>query len=254
MNNILVKICFVLATFLSVCFSSGAQENVTTFGIQFKPIFSNKFFDTGPVTVQKDYLQVDFKPKGGYSFGMVIRKGLTDRISLESGINYTKRVYNTTFLDLDSLVTADLAYRFISYEVPIQALFFVRLGDQFWMNGAGGVCIDLYASDVIAYEFVNQNSFKYDFEVRTFRRSIAQASILANYGFEYRTKEDGYIYLGLTYHRPFNSMAISEATYLRDNFPTKITTPLSGNYLTVDLRYYFQEEPQKKKKKQKNNN
>lgn len=251
MKNKLVRSLLLVCISLSAAMGLQAQENVTTFGIQFKPIFSNKFFDTGPVSVQQDYLQVDFKPKGGYSFGMVIRKGITDRISLETGINYTKRVYNTTFLDIDSLVSADLAYRFISYEVPIQALFFVRLGDQFWMNGAGGVCVDLYASDIIAYDFVNQNSFKYDFEVRTFRRSIAQVSILANYGFEYRTKKDGYIYLGLSYHRPFNSMAISEATYLRDNFPTKISTPLSGNYLTVDLRYYFQEEPQKKKKKPK---
>lgn len=234
-----------------IAFSLKSQLNVTTFGIQFKPIFSNKYFDTGPVQVQKDVLSVDFEPRGGYSYGMIIRKGLSDRISIETGINYTRRVYNTRFSDSDSLVNSELTFRFISYEIPVQALFFVRLGDKMWMNGAGGVSIDLYASDVFVSNFLNNDGIIYDFEVRSFRRSIAQVALLANYGFEYRTEEDGYIYLGLSYHRPFTYMATSEATYSHNNYLSKVSTNLSGNYLTIDLRYYFHEDPEKKKKKVK---
>lgn len=54
----------------------------------------------------------------------------------------------------------------------------------------------------------------------------------------------GYFYLGATFHRPFGEMAKADVTWL-DRYtgltPYRMSTFLSGSYLTVDLRYYFHE-------------
>jgi len=222
-----------------------AQDKVTTFGIQFKPIFSSRFFNTDEEVVASEYLRLRVRPEGGYAFGMVLRKGISELVSLESGINYVRRVISLNFEDSDSLVNQSLRYRFITYEIPVQAMFYVQLGEHFWMNASGGISIDMYASDAFSSAFVNRSGVLYDFEQRTYRSNWVQIALLANYGFEYRTKKSGYLYLGASFHRPFNDMAEVRATYRRDNVPVTAGAGLSGTYLTVDLRYFFHEKPEK---------
>src|SRR6187455_758899 len=65
-----------------------AQEKVVTAGIQFKPIFSSNFFNTGPENTVVDGIDFQIAPQSGFCVGMVIRKGITNTVSLESGINY----------------------------------------------------------------------------------------------------------------------------------------------------------------------
>ena len=75
-------------------------------------------------------------------------------------------------------------------------------------------------------------------------RNWIQAGVVGNLGVEYRTEKSGTFYLGATFHRPFNDMALAEFTYYGPNFfPYSLSTMLDGSYLTVDLRYYFHEDP-----------
>ena len=62
-----------------------AQERVTTFGIQFKPIIPSELFNTGKQEIIQNNVTFGVTPQMGLSFGMVIRKGLTKNLSLESG-------------------------------------------------------------------------------------------------------------------------------------------------------------------------
>ena len=68
-----------------------SQEKVTTFGIQLKPIIPIEFFNAGKQEKLQNNIQYINQPKFGLSFGMVIRKGLTKSLSIETGLNFLKR-------------------------------------------------------------------------------------------------------------------------------------------------------------------
>lgn len=221
------------------------QKNVTTFGIQFKPIVPSKFFNSGEEQVVQDYLTVNYKPRIGFNFGMVMRQGFTDVISLEAGINMVRRNYDLTARDTDLGMDLKLNFAFVGYEVPVLGLIYVKLGERLWMNGAGGVSFDFYPTSVFNLVSDVQDTIFFDFEQFTSRRHWMQVALLANYGFEYRTKTKGYWYLGISYHRPFDDVATTRATLIRDNIPLSVYNNLSGSYLTIDLRYFFHEKVEK---------
>ena len=238
----------IIVAFVVVSASSVSQKDVTTFGVQVKPIVPSKFFNSGAQTISQEYLTVDMTPKLGWNFGMLMRMGFTDMFSLETGINVVRRNYNLNAYDVEFDTNLELDYTFSGYEVPVQILVYVKLGDHLWMNASGGVSFDTYPSNAFSTNDAVVDTLVLDIEQRTFRRSWVQMAVLANYGFEYRTKDRGYWYLGASYHRPFSDMATTEVTYMRNTVPEVVLADLSGSYLTVDLRYFFHEDPDRKRK------
>ena len=235
----------IIVALVVVSASSVSQKDVTTFGVQVKPIVPSKFFNSGAQTMSHEYLTVDMTPKLGWNFGMLMRMGFTDMFSLETGINVVRRNYNLNAYDAEFDTNLELDYTFAGYEVPVQMLVYVKLGNQFWMNASGGVSFDTYPSDAFSTNDAVVDTLVLDIEQRTFRRSWVQMALLANYGFEYRTKDKGYWYLGASYHRPFSDMATTEVIYVRNTVPEVVSANLSGSYLTVDLRYFFHEDPER---------
>lgn len=228
-----------------------AQENVTTLGIQFKPMVPSKFFDTGAQSATSEELTVINDPKFGMNLGMVVRRGLTKNWSLETGITFIQRNYKLSFYHplLNEITTMN--YRFIGYEIPLQGMVYVRLSDQLFMNASAGISIDMYPTNVEAFADDRRDTLRFDFYQKTFRRNWVQFSLLANYGFEWRSKKDGYFYLGASFHRPFNEIATTLAQLQINTDPTSVSYNLSGSYLTFDFRYFFHEDPEKKKKVRK---
>jgi hypothetical protein len=218
-----------------------AQSRLTTFGIQFKPIFPVGFLGTGKQTVLVDSVNVkfDLALKSGYNFGMVIRKGFSDLLALETGINYVKRKYHLEVTDSDFGESSD--FRMIGYEIPASLLVYIRLGEQIFMNASLGASADMYASNV-------RSSGEYH-NTLTVRNHTFQAAIVANIGWEYRTLKSGYFYIGASLHRPFDYELTSKAHYDRGIKELDVYQPLSGSYLTMDVRYFFHEDPKKQKKK-----
>lgn len=238
----------ILSFVIIVTGDAKAQENVTTLGIQVKPMIPSRFLNTGPTSAERENLSVNLTPKLGWNFGMMIRRGITKMWSFETGINLVQRNYNLTFNSTELPETAELNFRLIGYEIPVQGLIYVQLGKQLWMNVSGGVSLDLYPSNIQSSDFIRRDSVTYDFYQKTFRNGWLQTSVLANIGFEWRTKKDGYFYLGTSYHRPFRYMGFVSAEFTPNNLATqRIEFPVSGNYLTADLRYFFHENPERKK-------
>ncbi|MFT4678094.1 MAG: hypothetical protein ACI84C_000143 [Flavobacteriales bacterium] len=233
-------------------FGAEAQMNVTTFGIQIRPIIPSKFFNSGTVNVSQGSLEMELDPKVGYNFGMVIRRGFTKFFSVETGINIVRRNYALSLTHATHDKTLSIRHAFVGYELPIQGLIYVQLGDRLWMNAAGGVSLDFYPSNTFEQTSDQVDTLVFVFEQRTNRYQWMQVSLIANYGFEWRSKESGYLYLGASYHRPFGPVASSRATFILSGVPETLSTDLSGSYLTLDLRYYFHEKPDRKKKIKKN--
>lgn len=220
-----------------------AQEKVVTFGIQAKPIIPLGFFNTGKQSASSNGIDFSLTPKTGLGFGMVIRKGFTKSLSLETGINLIRRNYDLTINDADSNFTSNSSFKMSNYEIPVLGLVYVQLSDELYMNVSGGFSLDIYPTDLrtVGTNFSND----------LIRREWISASLLANIGWEYRTEESGYIYIGASLHRPFSPIFRQYVVYDGFNRNETMQFDLSGNYFTIDFRYFFHEEKQKKKKKKK---
>ncbi|MFB6306310.1 MAG: hypothetical protein ABEH43_04880 [Flavobacteriales bacterium] len=103
------------------------------------------------------------------------------------------------------------------------------------MNASAGSSFDFFASDI-------KTSGEY-FAHFTDRKMWVQMALIGNFGFEYRTKNSGYFYIGGSFHRPYTSIAVSSAKYVRDDnnghFQKNFNLKLAGQYITLDFRYFF---------------
>lgn len=233
-------LCTLLAALAATAWSEArAQLGVTTFGLQLKPVIPFSFFE--PVTnLRREHLSSTLELKGGLAFGMVVRTGITKSISMEVGIDQITRRYNVNIMNDTNGYADSGPLRFIGYELPVTCLVYIRLGERSWMNNALGLSMDFYPGDAVKELQYGQAYF--------FRRNWAQVGVVGNIGVEYRTDHSGYFYFGGTFHRPFGDMAQADVTWVdryRGYQPYKMTTLLSGSYLTVDLRYFFHEDPGK---------
>jgi len=216
-----------------------AQNGVRAFGIQFKPIFPLSIVNTDGQHI-KDELnntELDIIIERGYSIGAVIRIGLSKRWSLETGINYIRRNYSFKLSSPD-FENSGASIRLTGYEIPITAMIFVRLGENMYMNAAGGISFDLFPTGgIVSYD---RDTIEYGM----LESNWGIPALNANLGFEYRTKNFGYFYIGSSYHLPFSDIATIYISY-RDPgtniFETLINPPptISGSYFTLDLRYFF---------------
>lgn len=218
-----------------------AQQGMLTVGLQVRPLIPSSFFIDEAEITEGD-VNASLSPKGGYSFGMMVRYGFSDLFAMETGINFISRNYNRSYSreSLGFVEEGDIT--FVGYEIPILAMVYVRLGERTYMNVATGPSLDFFPSDV---ETASQELLVY-----FFREGWIRPALAANLGFEFRTEKSGIFYLGATYHRPFGNMVVADFTHYENQVPTSsVRMDLSGTYLTLDLRYYFHSDPDKKSKR-----
>ena len=217
------------------------------FGLQFKPIIVAAYFDAGDKSVQLENYNFELSPRFGQSLGMVVRYHLNTTFSFETGLNLVNRRYQLS-VDNNDIGLQDLSnFTLRSYELPIQILSYVKVSKNYYLNAAFGNSFNIFASDIIS--FGEENPF---FFQSTSRRKRTQSALIANLGMEYRTLKNGIFYLGFSLHRPWKNTARSYPEFDdgANSFNTQFQgennvkyLDISGNYLTLDLRYFF---PQKK--------
>jgi hypothetical protein len=220
----------------------GAQHRVLTAGMKVRPFFSSKFFKTGPQ--QKDSSQVQFtvKPVGGYSVGGVVRYGISHTLSFETGIHFIKRPYRVSLEKTDgnhSVHKVETRFSSISYEIPTCLLVFLQLSEHLFMDVFMGFSMDFYPS--------NLNTTGEHFNHYSVRKNWIFPSVKAGLGYEWRTAKKGYFYLGASYHQPLDDIFVTTIGYYENGrYQTGQQFILSGNYLAIDLAYFFHQEPLKK--------
>lgn len=221
-----------------------AQERLLTVGLQVKPIIPTDISDAGPIVLENAPFRATFAPALGYGYGMVIRNGFNKSLSYEVGINYVKRKFSMLCEDLDSGITDKSDFGLVSYEIPNQFLVYIQLGDRLYMNTAGGISFNAYASAVASKG--QNNRFQQQSLLNT---GFISFSAIANVGFEYRTPKSGFFYIGASFNKPFKPVTRTTVNYERSSFEKySMETKLSGTYLTLDLRYFFHSQPIKEKK------
>lgn len=227
-----------IAIFIMVSPLVLAQKGVTTFGVQYKPIIPNRLIGFYEQDFSVDNMQSTVSQNVGHSFGMVVRRGLNNIISFETGLIFTQRNFGLDFALPDSGLSASGDVGFIAYEIPVKGMILMRLGERWYMNTAGGASFNYFPSDV-RVEF--QQGFGEYFLQEGARLNRIQGAVLANIGFEFRSRDKGYFYMGGSFNLPFTSIVTFAMSY--ENPPTKILAidNIRGSYLTLDLRYYFHE-------------
>jgi hypothetical protein len=228
---------------LLLSFSVFSQKGVANFGLQYKPIVPNTLIGTFEQDFNLTPFSSTVRQKFGHSFGMLVRVGISDRISLETGLGITQRNFNLNYALADSGYTGTDQVEIISYNLPITALVFIQLGEQWFMNTSLGAAITAFPSDVRTFVSIGSNE---RFQQEGAYRSKVQGAMLANIGFEFRTKSKGTWYLGGAYHLPFIPIMTFAMSYEHPTGSLVVRDNIRGSFLTVDLRYYL---PENKKDK-----
>lgn len=237
---IFIGIAFVLLLGSADVKAQRDQYNFMTAGLTFRPIIPSNLLQTASIQVtgnvadENEYLRLTVDQRLGYSFGMVVRKNFTQRFAMETGVNFLRRGFDVEVTDLDSNITSGVDFAISSYEIPLMALVYIRLGEEVYMNTALGLAMVIGARSVAN----NNQEFDHFTAIRKFN-----GGVLANIGVEWRTEKMGSFYLGATYHQPTGPIADTKINYFRQSgvSDANIETPLNGTYLTIDVRYYFGE-------------
>jgi len=221
-----------------------AQKAQTLFGAGIRAGFPSKYFRTGPILFSDKDINYSIIQQSGISYGGYIRHGITNRLSMETGITYTKRNYEVNLTD--TTFTGQDGFSIVGYEIPLNVLVNIQLGPQFWMNAGMGGAVDIFPSDVATFD-----NFYVQYSAR---RQKVNAGVTATLGMEVRNKSTGIIYLGFLYHRAVSPIYRTLVEY----YPNRdFTTPpystgrtsLEGDYFGVDLKYFFpSKDPLKKSK------
>lgn len=167
------------------------------FGFHYRTVLPMTQMQSGMQTFSDSVLKTNITPNTGYTFGGLIRYGITELISIETGLYYNQRNFNITATRLDSALTVEQRLRFVQFEVPIQGLIAIKLSKKIYANAALGGSILYKPSSVATY--INPYD-KHEF------RQVGLVDIndkigfdlRASVGFEYRDKKMGVFYLGGT--------------------------------------------------------
>lgn len=233
---------FVTCLLLIFVFSLGnAQERKdrrlpSYFGFQIKPIFPTQFIGESELTLQKDNFITTISQRPGYSFGATVRVGLTELLSLETGISFVRRNFHIDMAVPDSAVAASNSLEFINYDIPVNGLIYVKLSEQWYMNASLGVSLNFKPTHVIV---TTQPSGLHMFSHLGYVPSRLSFGLNANFGFEFRTEKKGFFYLGGSAFVPFDNLFDFYAEYKYQGIYTEAYGKVDGSYLTLDFKYFF---------------
>jgi hypothetical protein len=240
---------FIFLLFLSGnVFGQKPNANEFLFGFQLRPIVPNAYLNTDIESASLPNFTYTATSNVGMSFGSIIRKPIGKFWNLETGLNYVKRSYSLGFNLNDSVqVNSTQNMTFIAYEIPVQALIYVRLGKSWYMNASAGISFDFFPSETETFSSERVDSTYYDFSQKTFRIRWSALAAQSNLGFEYRTEKQGYYYLGASFHRPFGRIAGTQAIVESTSGSDRLWLSLSGSYFSVDLKYFLYDKYKTKK-------
>ena len=214
------------------------EQFPTYFGIQVRPIIPSNFGGSKILEMSGSNYNFKLHQTIGYSFGGTIRKGITKLIAFESGLNFTQLNFSYEMSLTDTAVLATDKTSFINYEIPINGLIYIQLSKSTYMNASMGLTARFSPTDIKKitvtggpHEFVNYGYYS----------SKIGANLNANLGFEYRTSSKGFFYFGGSICVPIKPVLIFQSvhTVLKQTNTTQLVGNINGNYLSLDIKYFF---------------
>lgn len=212
------------------------QRPENFFGFQFKPLIPFGLVGDRPFDMEEGNFTTTVSPAFGYSYGAAVRVGITELLAIETGINYTKRNFNLDYEVADSNVVGQDDFGFVNFEVPLNMLVYIKLGEQSYMNTSIGASANFNPSN-IRTESNPEDAHLFIFEGQ--RLAFFNYHMNANVGFEYRTRESGIFYLGVSGRIPFSPLMQVAAEYSYDTYELVSYGLVEGATFSFDLKYFF---------------
>lgn len=206
------------------------------FGLQFKPIIPFSFVGDQAFELKEEQFESTVSPAFGYYYGGAVRIGLTKLLAIETGISYIRRNYNVEYRVPDSSLVAKNSLGFVSFEIPLDFLVYIKLGQQFYMNTSVGVSGNFNPSNIRS--LINPSG-KHLFIFEGRRMHFFDFNIDANIGFEYRTERSGAFYLGISARIPFAHKLLIATEYRYDTQKVVAFDKIRGSVFGIDLKYFF---------------
>lgn len=228
---------YIIVLFFS--FASFAQEKTdklpTYFGVQVRPIFPTKFIGDRTTSLSGEGFETTISQRLGFGFGGTVRANVTKLIAIESGINYTQRYFDLDVAIPDSNVYGSQTMTFVEYDIPLNALVYIQLSEEIFMNASMGAAISYKPTDT---RVQIRPEGKHYFALYGIRKSIG-LDVNANVGFEYRTRKSGFFYIGGSARVPFAPLFKYAAFYNYGANDVLLTGDVDGSFLTLDFKYFF---------------
>jgi len=248
-KNIYLKfICLLMRLFVFLCifiFNSKelhAQKDSYDpyFGFQIKPIFPGVFIGTTQFEATKDGFSTSFSQAMGFSFGGIIRFGITKLITIETGLNLTQRKYRFSSSFPDSNVFVQSKIRYLTYDLPASFLVYMPLTNEWYMNASIGGAL-IYNPTIVGVRRNVPNTLHQVSQLGVGKKLLVE--MVANIGWEYRDKKYGIFYIGATARVPFSPLFRIRSEY--SNQGLKIQTDpdaqgkVDGSYIALEIKYFF---------------
>lgn len=206
------------------------------FGVQVKPLIPIGLVGDRPFDITENGFETTISPMLGYSYGGVVRVGITELLAIETGLNYIRRNYEASYSVPDSNVYAQDELGYVSFEMPVNFLVYIKLGNQLFMNVGIGASGNFNASNIKS-QINPEGKHIFIFEGR--RTNYFDFNANADVGFEYRTVKNGTFYLGLSGRVPFSpTMAIATEYQYGTNQEVAFGV-VEGSTFSLSLKYFF---------------
>ena len=167
MRNLWIFLIFISFTLFGQGSQSSKRDNAylvgkNFFGIHFNPIIPTNIFQKNDYSYSSDTASFSINNIASFSYGAEIRHYFTYRFALVSGITYIKRNIKVDFdsqypqasKKTDASFSEEL--HFTAFEIPIQAVGYVRLTQEIYMDIAGGINLNFYPSHLKVNNVVMQ--------------------------------------------------------------------------------------------------
>jgi hypothetical protein len=208
------------------------------FGFHYRHIIPMQQMQSGTQKFSDSVLQTNLTPVDGFSYGGIIRYGLTDLISIETGLYYNQRNFSIQSTRTDSALSVDQRLRFVQFEIPIQGNIGIQLSKSIFANAALGAAI-LYKPTSVA-TYVNPYD-KHEFRqvgLVDINKKLG-LDLRTNIGFEYRNKKSGVFYIGATAFVQLQSAFILLSKYQYANFKQTAFGDVNASGFGLDFKYFI---------------
>lgn len=224
----------------SAVFSQMPKEKIPSyFGFQVKPIFPGVFIGTTSFESNVEGFNTTFSQSMGYSFGGIVRVGITKLIAIETGINLTQRIYKFDSSIPDSGIYVNSRIRYLTYDIPLSALFYIRLADKIYMNVSVGAALSY--NPTVAGVKIMPEGYHDIRQIALGKKVVGEA--IGNIGFEYRTPKSGIFYLGAAARVPFAPLFYLKSEYRYQGFYLETDAQnqgrVDGSYIALEIKYFF---------------
>jgi len=228
----------------TVCFGLTAEaqwpkKTQNYFGFLFKPLIPFGIVGDRPfemTDIEIGNFETTISPSFGYTYGGVVRIGLTELLAIESGINYTKRNFRADYRLPDSNIVAKDQVGFVNFEIPLNFLVYIKLSERFYMNTSLGASANYNPSNIRS---LTNPEGAHLFIIEGRRFNFFTFDVNANVGFEFRTEKKGFFYLGISGKLPLVP-AFQIATEYRNDLHSQVAySRVEGATFAIDLKYFF---------------